>query len=148
MTIIIRPANYQDVPALTALTEEMGYPSDIQALGDRLTMLLGSPDLHQLWVAEIQGEVAGWLHAFWRPLLESPAAVEIGGLAVGLRWRRHGAGRALIHVAERWARTKGATTVTLRAAIHREEAPDFYQRQGYSLSQSQKTFRKQLVDTP
>lgn len=147
MTIIIRPANYQDVPALTALTEEMGYPSDIQALGDRLTMLLGSPDLHQLWVAEIEGEVAGWLHAFWRPLLESPAAVEIGGLAIGLRWRRRGAGRALVHVAERWARTKGATTVTLRAAIHREEAPDFYQRQGYSLSQSQKTFRKQLGDT-
>jgi GNAT superfamily N-acetyltransferase len=98
-------------------------------------MLLGSPDLHQLWVAEIQGEVAGWLHAFWRPLLESPAAVEIGGLAISLRWRRHGAGRALVHVAERWARTKGATTVTLRAAIHREEAPDFYQRQGYALSQ-------------
>lgn len=93
MTVIIRPASYQDVPALTALTEEMGYPADSQALSDRLTMLLGSPDLHQLWVAEIQGEVAGWLHAFWRPLLDAPAAVEIGGLAISLRWRRHGAGR-------------------------------------------------------
>jgi hypothetical protein len=47
-----------------------------------------------------------------------------------------------VHVAERWARTKGATTVTLRAAIHRDEAADFYQRQGYALSQ--RTFRKQL----
>ncbi|MBV8680102.1 MAG: GNAT family N-acetyltransferase [Aquitalea sp.] len=147
MTIIIRPANYQDVPALTSLTAEMGYPSDIQALGERLTMLLGSPDLHQLWVAEIEGEVAGWLHAFWRPLLDAPAAVEIGGLAVALRWRRHGAGRALLHVAERWARTKGATTVTLRSAIHREEAPDFYQHLGYQQNDRQKTFRKQLDST-
>ncbi|MBA4707416.1 GNAT family N-acetyltransferase [Aquitalea aquatica] len=146
MTIIIRPANYQDVPALTALTAEMGYPSGVEALGNRLTMLLGSPDLHQLWVAEIEGEVAGWLHAFWRPLLEAPAAVEIGGLAVGLRWRRRGAGRALVHVAERWALAKGATTVTLRSTIHREEAPDFYQNQGYQLSNAQNTFRKQLDD--
>lgn len=129
---------------LTALSEEFGYAADPVALANRLTLLLGSPDLHQLWVAEVDGETAGWIHGFWRPLLESPAAVEVGGLAVGERWRRQGVGAALLATCENWARSKGATLITLRSAAYGEDIPDFYAEQGYQPGTNQNIFRKQL----
>jgi len=95
-------------------------------------------------VAESRQLVIGWLHASVTPLLEVPLRAEVNGLVVDEKQRSAGTGAQLLDAAERWARSRGCKSMSVRSNVIRERAHGFYERQGYEQYKTQKAFRKIL----
>ncbi len=100
---------------------------------------------HAVFVAETEdGEIAGWMGLFVIRTVEADARVEISGLVVDERFRCHGVGERLLERAEQWARETNCSEIGLRSNVIRERAHAFYERHGYELIKTQKSFRKRL----
>lgn len=138
----IRPATLDDAQALAALATQLGYPSEPEQIAQRLTLLssLGS----QVFVAEVEGQVVGFVQVSpYFPFLMDRAA-EIAALVVDERWRGQGIGHALLQTAEAWAREKGYSAMHVRTNIVRERAHRFYRREGYEVVKTALTFAKRI----
>lgn len=139
----IRPASEGDVERLAALSEQLGYPTDVHAVLERLRAI-GPRSDHAVFVAEAEGLVIGWVHVYAVTTVESPAHAEIGGLVVDAAHRGRGVGRALMERAEEWARDAGLGSVRVRSNVVRAEAHEFYAHIGYTPMKTQKVFAKAL----
>jgi GNAT superfamily N-acetyltransferase len=140
----IRLARADDVPRLTALCVQLGYPASQEAVRRRLNDLMGDA-AHAVYVAEApDGEVVGWVHAFVRRLLIVGPHAEIGGLVVDEEHQGRGTGRLLMQEVERWAREHGCETVYVRSNVVRQGAHRFYEQIGYSNIKTSLMFRKEL----
>jgi GNAT superfamily N-acetyltransferase len=140
----LRPAAVGDLARLADLCGQLGYPSSPEDLHRRLGGILHDGN-HLVCVAVGPGgEVAGFVHAALRPLLEVDLHAEIGGLVVDRAHRHQGVGRALMAWAEQWARARGCAMVQLRSNVDREETPFFYRAIGYEEAKLSRTFRKGL----
>jgi GNAT superfamily N-acetyltransferase len=139
----IRPARPEDATALAPLSGQLGYPATAAETRSRLSVILDDPE-QVVYVAELSGQIIGWIQAALYFTLESGAAVELRGLVVDERLRGTGVGRALLHQAERWALEHETPVVRLRCNVIRTGAHAFYQRLGYSLIKTQHAFRRQL----
>jgi GNAT superfamily N-acetyltransferase len=143
-TPLTRSPQLSDVPRLSELSSQLGYPVSQVELGRRLTHLLTRPD-HHLALAETGGDqVVGWIHAAEQWVLESEPACEILGLVVDQNYRCQGIGRALVVAIEAWAGTRGLATIKVRSNVVRAESHPFYERLGYSRVKSQHVYRKLL----
>jgi GNAT superfamily N-acetyltransferase len=140
---IIRSARSEDAAALAPLASQLGYPSTTEDIASRLALILHDP-AQLVAVAEVSGQVVGWIHAALYLTLESGAAVELRGLVVDEKHRGTGLGRALTERVEEWTRERGARIVRLRSNIIRNGAHAFYQHLGYSVVKTQHAFRKTL----
>jgi len=140
----MRPAKSRDVPAIARLAGELGYPSTAEQVKDRLASMEGDPR-HATFVAAVtEGEVIGWIHLSEVHSLGSEPRAEITNLVVDSRFRGAGTGRLLVERGERWARERGLAVIGLRSNVIRERAHVFYARLGYTVTKSQKVFRKKL----
>jgi predicted N-acetyltransferase YhbS len=137
----VRPMQRADAAAVAALSAQLGYPATESEIGRRLDAIVRHEDACAL-VAEADGLVIGWIHAYRVHLIESDDHVEIGGLVVEETSRRRGAGRALLAAAEAWSRLSGCPAIRLRSQLFRADAHAFYERLGYEYVKTQKTFRK------
>ncbi|MBN2388738.1 MAG: GNAT family N-acetyltransferase [Anaerolineales bacterium] len=144
MTSTIRPARESDVPALTDLCTQLGYPSTPEQVTHRLTEILPRPD-HIVFVAEIAGKPVGWAHVNLVPVMVLDRLAELAGLVVDKNCRRSGVGRALLSAAEDWARQRGCAELWLRSNVIRTQAHQFYESLGYQRIKSQFTFVKILA---
>ncbi len=142
--IIVRPAETSDVTAIARLAGELGYPSTTEQVRDRLAAIEGDPR-HATYVAAVTGdEVIGWIHL---SEVHSPASeprAEITNLIVDSRFRSAGTGRLLAERGEKWARERGLAIIGVHSNVIRERAHAFYLRLGYTVTKSQKVFRKTL----
>jgi GNAT superfamily N-acetyltransferase len=127
------------------LTQQLGYDVTAAALTSRLRRILSRPD-QQLFVAEIDGRVAGWIHAIAAEYLEADMFLVIGGLVVDRRHRRRGIGRVLIEHAEGWGRQQGCRIVRVWSSVARRGAHRFYEGLGYVNVKTQHSFAKPLGD--
>ncbi len=144
----IRRARAADAAAIAELSTTLGYPADAAAMHERLDRVHARED-SIVFVAESAGAVVGWIHATQQELLESGARCEILGLVVDGHHRRHGAGRALVDAAERWAMERGLARMTVRSNVVRTESHPFYERLGYERVKTQHAYRKDLIpDAP
>ena len=142
--VIIRGARLSDAQYITDLNDQLGYPSTIEGVKDRLTEMLNS-DSHEIYVAEIENEkVVGWIHVFGAIRLESSRFAELGGLIVSSEMRGRKIGEKLVDKAENWAKEKGYTKIRVRCQVKRERAHNFYEKENYSLIKDQKVFEKVL----
>jgi GNAT superfamily N-acetyltransferase len=140
----IRAMQGSDAAAVTALSGELGYPASSGEIERRIADV-GPREDGALFVAESEdGEVVGWLHVLGRHLLESEPSAEIGGLVVGAKARRKGAGRGLVDAAEAWAREHAYRKMSLRSNTVRVEARPFYESRGYRVTKTQYKFSKDL----
>jgi len=57
--------------------------------------------------------------------------VQLTALVVRADMRGRGVGRTLVAAVERWAAARGADRLVLTTALHRAEAPAFYERLGF-----------------
>lgn len=144
---VIRTAGERDAESIAVLSGQLGYPTETEAVRERLRAIAGRPD-HAVFVAEAAGQVIGWVHVYEVITPESPAHAEIGGLVVDAAHRKRGVGRALMERAEAWARAAGLGMVRLRSNVVRAEAHAFYEGIGYALVKTQKVFAKNLEDNP
>jgi GNAT superfamily N-acetyltransferase len=88
-------------------------------------------------VAEVDGQVVGWLWARIQPPGPNASAqltrehgwtrLEIASLIVDRDYWRSGAGTALLEAAEAWGRVQGAQVVTLDTYAHSPVSVPFYE---------------------
>ena len=140
---ILRASCPDDLPALADLCTQLGYPSTTGEIKRRLEVILEQTG-HAVFVAEVDGQAAGWIHVYASPTVESQPCAEIGGLVVDKVHRGQGIGRALLAEAEMWARQKDIPEVRVRSNVIRKEAHRFYGALGYENIKTQFTFRKRL----
>jgi N-acetylglutamate synthase-like GNAT family acetyltransferase len=144
ITPTIRLARPEDAEALANLAVQLGYPSTVMQIRKRFGMLTKRAEENAIFVAEFDGNVAGWVHVHIYTLLVDDPEVEIGGLVVDERVRGQSIGEKLMGAAEAWALEKGCSSVYLRSNLTRTRAHEFYKRLGYNIIKSQYAFRKTL----
>lgn len=137
----IRSARREDSTVLSRLSDELGYPTSAKDMTWRLDQILPNP-LHHVCVAEMGGQVVGWIAAEQRLTLESGVRFEIVGLVVNARFRRMGIATALLSGAENWVREAGGTHITVRSNISRDEPHALYLHRGYSRKKTQHVYWK------
>jgi len=155
MDITIRPATAKDYDALCAIIDEVDtlhrermphiFRRPPGPVRDREYILgLLADDNVGLFVAEVEGQVAGFVHVLVRdtppwPILVPRRRALVDSLAVGQEFRRSGIGRALMDRAHAWAAAKGAVDVELNVFEFNQPALAFYQALGYG------TFTRRMV---
>ncbi len=147
MDITIRRATAQDYAGLCEIIEEVDalhrdhLPHIFQkprGPARELEYVLGllTDRDHGLFVAEVKGRLAGFVHLVIReshpiPLLVPRRLALVDNLAVKTEFRRSGIGQALMQQAEAWAAAQAATEIDLNVYEFNETALAFYQRLGY-----------------
>jgi GNAT superfamily N-acetyltransferase len=142
VTLRIRQASLNDVPALASLATQLGYPSKASQLKQRLQRLL--PEGAIVLVAEDEGAVLGWIHACAHASLLLDSTAEIMGLVVDQQHHGLGIGRMLLAAVESWAVSSGYLTLSVRSNIMRQSAHEFYRRNGFRHVKTSLTFAKHL----
>ena len=141
--MLIRRAAVGDGAEIARLTTLLGYPASTAEIARRLAVLLRSP-AHFIAVAEGASNLAGWIAAETRVLLESGERAELVGLIVDPGARRSGIGRALVRAAEDWASAQNLDVISVRSNVVRLESHPFYERLGYARQKSQHVYLKHL----
>ena len=127
----LRRATAEDAPALAALLADLGYPANAAELPERLERLRASDD--DAFVALAGGSVTGLATVHSRAVLHTACPVaQLTALVVSPSVRGRGVGRALVQWAEQWALERGAERLVVTTALHRAEAPPFYERLGFA----------------
>ncbi len=140
----VRPARPEDAARLAALCRQLGYAVSEEQVRRRLGPILQDEDQAILVAEGPEGQVAGWVHVFFRQLLVMDPHAHLGGLVVDEGHRRRGLGRLLMEGAEAWARARGCGAVLVRTNVVREEAPLFYEGIGYRRVKTSWTYWKDL----
>ncbi|OSP86015.1 hypothetical protein B9W73_12575 [Lactococcus lactis] len=138
----IRIANLSDSKAIQKLNSiELHYDYPLEDTTKKLELIL-SLDWQIIYVAEIDGQVAGYVQAHKYLGTFGDLFVNIMGLAVSKDFQGHGVGKALMIAAENWAQEIGAEGVRLNSGSERTEAHKFYEKIGYDKSKTQAKFQK------
>ena len=138
----IRPASPADAEALAALCGELGYPSTIEQVRDRLR-LLEDPE-RALLVAESEGDMAGFIDVHVQRVVEEDPYAEIGGLVVKAEHRGEGLGTALLAAAAEWGRGRSLAVMWIRANLARDGVHDFYPAVGCRRVKDQRVYEYPL----
>lgn len=144
MHLQIRKVKLDDAFDIQKLnTTEMGYNYPLEQTRQQLMELLQSEE-DKIFVAEVDGVVAGYVHANNYELLYAPPMKNVMGIAVSSDYRRMGIGTALLERVERWAKETGVAGVRLVSGGSRIDAHSFYNSLGYGEGKPQLNFKKQL----
>ena len=144
MRLEIREAKPEDAAAIQKLnSDEMGYCYPIEQTRQKMIELLCS-EKDKIFVAEVDGVVAGYVHANNYELLYAHPMKNVMGISVSSDYRRMGIGKALLQRVEQWAMATGAAGVRLVSGGSRIDAHSFYRSMGYGEGKPQLKFKKQL----
>ncbi len=125
----IRMATREDAEAIADLATQLWYPSQGEDIRRRWGSL--SPTRERVYVAVADGAVVGFVHVALESTLLVDGVADLRALVVSERWRGKGIGRALMDVAEGWARKAGCSIIWVRTNIKRVQAHAFYEHHGY-----------------
>jgi GNAT superfamily N-acetyltransferase len=129
-----------DAEVVATLSEELGYPNEVEAIRARIAAI-GESDLLLVAVDTTDSPV-GFIQAHRVCIIEVGFRAEILGLVVSSSARRSGIARRLIEEAESWAKNVGADTVSVRSNTKRVEAHFFYPALGYKKIKTQAVYEK------
>ena len=142
----IREATRGDCPAIAALNVELGYDAPVDEIGRRLDQIFETPG-QAVFVAEVDGQVAGWIFVAIVVSLETEMFGEIRGLIVTERLRGGGIGADLVTAGERWAEAAGVSRMRVRSNVLRDRTRGFYERLGYKVTKTQNVFDRTLTSS-
>ena len=140
----IRIAQAEDASAIARLAGQLGYPSTVRDIEQRLETVFEDKDNIVLVATKPEGGIAGWIHVAVTVFIEEDTIAEIGGLVVDEGNRSAGIGQALLQAAEDWAKERGIRTLRVHSNVLRERAHVFYERHGFKVEKQQKVFVKRL----
>lgn len=138
--VSVREVRGDDAEPIASLCAQLGYPATAQAIAERLAWMADIDG--EVFVAELDNAIVGWIAVERRITLESGMVFEITGLVVDSTRRRTGAGRALVHAAECCSRDRGAALLVVRSNTVREESHAFYAGIGFVRSKTQHVYRR------
>lgn len=144
----IRLGRVDDAGALAELNGQLGYPTTVAELRERLGPILASEEDALLVAADDADQPIGWVHVAIERGLEASFAAGLRGLVVDEAHRSRRLGHVLLEAAEDWARQRGCRVLTLRSRVTRERAHRFYEREGYRLTKTSRVFEKELTTGP
>jgi ribosomal protein S18 acetylase RimI-like enzyme len=130
----VRPAEPRDADAVLALMEGLTRPAVAEDPTPQREVFLAhlEDEDAQVFVAELEGEVAGAVSLWIQPRLNwTTTQAWIPDLYVGLGFRRRGAARALLDACVEEARRRGCHRVVLESGHHRGEAHQLYESYGF-----------------
>jgi N-acetylglutamate synthase-like GNAT family acetyltransferase len=132
----IREAISADIPALSALLEQLGYPAMASAIAERLTQF-SQASMSAVFVYEVGGRAVGVIVLHLVPqLIFDGDVVLISCLVVDRIFWDTGIGAELEEFACSMARKDQAVQIALHCNDNRSEALRFYLRQGYLVSKN------------
>lgn len=139
----ILPISFEDLTAISGLSEQLGYPNKVRDLERRFQELSKLP--HHGLFKILEGDVPkGWMHLEKVYDLIEEAKVEIKAIVVDEKSRGSGLGKLLIDFAKTWARTEGLNTIYLSCNIVRQQTHNFYKREGFALTKTSHFFELEL----
>ena len=142
MTFQIRRARDTDAAGICLLNRNsLGYDFPPEKTAEKLNVLLKS-EKDRIFVADMSGQLAGYVHACDYDTLYFPHMKNIMGIAVSGEHRQQGIGRALLTAVEQWAAETGAEGIRLTSGEARTDAHEFYRRCGYVSHKNSKNFQK------
>ncbi|MFI9384466.1 GNAT family N-acetyltransferase [Kutzneria sp. NPDC052558] len=131
MAITIRTAAVEDVPRITVLLGQLGYPTDETRVRTRVDTWLADPR-SALLVAEVDGRVMGVAAMHAMQLLEYDGSQgRLAALVVDDSCRGQGVGRELVAEAEQQARGLGCWRMEVTSSLKRDGSHHFYRAIGY-----------------
>ena len=136
----IRPA---DAQAVAVLAKQLGYVRTSEQVLQWIEKMDARSD-QIAFVAELSGEVVGWIEVSLVHHLQSDPSGLIGGLVVRDGLRGAGVGRQLCEHAERWTQQQGVNLMRVTSRSTREAAHRFYLRDGYRQTKVSMVFEKAL----
>jgi N-acetylglutamate synthase-like GNAT family acetyltransferase len=145
MNIIIRPAQKLDCTGLTNLTNQLGYPSTLEKICEIMDLVLAHND-HQVYIAEKENTIVGYIHLIRSIRIGSNPFVEIAAFIIDESARSMGVGSSLIKETENWASGLGLKDIRIRSNIIREDAHHFFQNRGFQNIKTQEVFLKHITD--
>lgn len=131
--VCVRNVNYNDFETLTELIKELGYPSTVSKVSERLSKI-SSSKCYKTFVSEVDGKIVGFIGLCKLYAYEYDGAyIRIIALVVNEQYRGKGIGTKLVESAEKWALDEEAIAITLNSGINRKEAHEFYKSKGYDI---------------
>lgn len=143
MNISITTATLNDVIAITALTQELGYSVTEAQTQEWLSYILNSKT-HRVMVAVSGKALCGWIVVEKRISLEAGFKAEITGLVVNTQYRRVGVGNQLVQAAQVWATNLGLARLSVHSNITRDASHVFYQSLAFVLKKTSHNYAKVL----
>lgn len=139
----IRPAGPADAARLADLCGQLGYPTAVEQVEERLAQI-EADERRRVYVAEVGGTVVGWVYVYAVDSLLDEVQAEVGGLIVDVGYRGRRIGERLLRQAELWAAGQGCKSVSVHSNVIRTEAHRFYRRLGYRVVKTQLALRKEV----
>jgi len=142
--IVIERMRAEDLAAAEPLFRSLGYEIPAEDLRSRFAAITRR-DAHAAFVArDADGGLLGLIHVYIRAALEKPVEAVIQSLVVAEAARRRGIGKRLVREAERWAHTRGVSSISLHTQLHRSDAEAFYASDGFAETAQARLMRKKL----
>ena len=141
--VLIRRAAAADSNRITELCIQLGYKVLNTEVHERILKIIDNNHT-ALFVAELNGQAAGWNQVSIRSTLESGELAEITGLVVDEMVRGKGIGKSLVQKAEEWAESTGYNSIRVRTNVLRKETHLFYKGIGFEEKKKQTVFQKKL----
>ncbi|RYZ49477.1 MAG: GNAT family N-acetyltransferase, partial [Proteobacteria bacterium] len=127
----IRNVHLSDSLSIAGLMTQLGYPTSVEEMNERLTRLLPLPN-HNSYVADMNGTVAGFIALDVNPYYEKNGYYgRILALVVDDRFRGKKIGQQLIVKSEAWFIERKAGDVLVNSSVKRLDAHRFYENLGY-----------------
>ena len=126
----LRDATPHDAQVVADLLSELGYPSPVDVMADRLEAFIRSGEVAILALDD--SRVLGLVTVHVTPVLHRPTCVgRITAMVVTENARGLQVGRALVEEAERRLAARGCALVEVTSNQSRTPAHAFYERLGY-----------------
>lgn len=140
--MIIRECQMTDIEDIYLLNKkDLGYDYPQAKMKKQLKRIL-EKDTDKIYVALIDQQVVGYIHAHDYDLIYQDRFKNILGIAVDQKYRHQGIGKALLHKVEQWAKETNALGIRLVSGKERKDAHEFYQACGYQFHKEQYNFTK------
>ncbi|MEO5590807.1 MAG: GNAT family N-acetyltransferase [Gemmatimonadaceae bacterium] len=124
--VTFRPATAADADAVSALLDELGYPTSPAAIPSRLAAL-HSENGTVLLAVDISKSPLGMICLARHAVLHDSGPVAyITALVVATQARRRGVGRQMVQAAIKWAAAHGCVRLSVTSAERRTDAHVFY----------------------
>ena len=138
----IRHIDVRDAAQVCTLIQQLGYERSLRDVVGWIESLAKNQEGQAAFVAELAGEIVGWIEISIQHRLQSAPYALIGGLVVKEGFRNQRLGLRLCQHSEVWGWQHGASVIRVTSRSTRADAHRFYLRNGYGVSKISHVFEK------